>query len=115
MNSDDVSVLDTEILANNSIYPSTAIVQIIIGQHNQDGILSLLSLDENCITTDQLEGLHGVVGKGDHGVVIAGGIGDAEIRISMDIRRELKNNLHQTVWLLFLLEDGGSQLILRQC
>ena len=77
MDSNDIAVLDTKVVSHNTVDAGTSIIQIIISQDNQHGILTLLALDENCVTTEKLKGLHGVVGKSNNGVVIVNGIGHA--------------------------------------
>lgn len=75
---DDVAVLDTEVVADNTVDASLTILEIVIGENNQDGILALLSLNQDGVATEKLEGLHGVVRKGDDGVVIVGGVSNTE-------------------------------------
>ena len=58
---DNVAVLDPQVVANNSVYPRGPIIKIVIGENDQDSILPLLALDEDCVTTEELESLHGVV------------------------------------------------------
>jgi hypothetical protein len=77
MNSDDVAVLDPEVVANHSVDASTAIIEVVISQNDQNSVLSLLALDEHCVATEELEGLHSVVRQGNDGVVIVGRICDA--------------------------------------
>lgn len=77
MDCDDITVLDPQVVADDAVYPCAAIVQIVVCQHDQDGVFPLLALDQYCVATEQLECLHGVVGKGDDGVVIVDGIGNA--------------------------------------
>jgi hypothetical protein len=81
-------------MADNTVHADGAIVEVVIGEDDEHGILSLLALDEDSVATEKLEGLHGVVGEGEDGVVIGGGVGD-----------------DQAVRLLLLLEDGGGDLI----
>jgi hypothetical protein len=83
VNGDNVAVLDTEVVADNTVDASLTILEIVVGENNQDGILALLSLDQNGVATEELESLHGVVGEGDDGVVIVGSVGDTE---SMSVR-----------------------------
>ena len=61
MDCDDVSVLDTEVVANHSVDASTSIIEIVIGQNNQDCVLALLSLDQYGVTSKQLQCLHCIV------------------------------------------------------
>jgi hypothetical protein len=75
VNGDDIAVLDAEVVAHNTVDAGTAVIEIIVGQDNQHSVLALLALDQNCVTTEELEGLHGVVGESNNGVVIVDGIG----------------------------------------
>jgi len=70
----DVAVLDTEVVADNAVDAGLTILEIVVGENDQDGVLALLSLDQNGIATEELESLHGVVREGDDGVVIVGGV-----------------------------------------
>lgn len=65
MDGDDVAVLDAEVVADNAVDAGLTILEIVIGENNQDSVLALLSLDQDGVATEELEGLHGVVGKGD--------------------------------------------------
>lgn len=47
MDGDDVAVLDTEVVAHNTVDADASVIQIIVGQNNKHGILSLLSLHED--------------------------------------------------------------------
>ena len=61
MDCDDVSMLDTEVVANHSVDASTSIIEIVIGENDQDCVLALLSLDQYCVAPEQLQRLHCVV------------------------------------------------------
>lgn len=74
---DHVAVLDPQVVANDSVYPRGAVVEVVVGEHDEDRVLSLLALDQHCVATEELERLHGVVREGDDGVVIVDGVGDA--------------------------------------
>ena len=54
MNGDNIAVLDTKIVANNAVHSSATVIQIIVGQDNQDGVFSLLALDEDCVASKEL-------------------------------------------------------------
>lgn len=58
---DNVTVLDTKVVANDSVDACASIIEIIIGENDQDSILALLALDEDRVATEELESLHGVV------------------------------------------------------
>jgi hypothetical protein len=73
---DHITVLDSEVMANDTVYPCGAIVEVVICEHDQDCVLALLALDKDSVATEELERLHGVVREGDNGVVIVDGIGD---------------------------------------
>lgn len=83
MDSNNIAVLDTKVVSHNTVDAGTSIIQIIIGQDNQNGVLALLTLDEYCVATEELESLHGVVGKSNNGVVIVNGIGHAIDELSV--------------------------------
>lgn len=76
MDCDDVAVLHTKVVSNDSVDANASIIKIVIGQNDKNSVLSLLSANENCVTAEQLKLLHGVIGEGDDRVVIVGGIGD---------------------------------------
>jgi hypothetical protein len=54
-------MLDAEVVANDTVDASTAVIQIVVGQDDEDGVSSHLALDEDCVATEELESLHGVV------------------------------------------------------
>lgn len=73
-------MLHTEVVSDHTVDTSTAIIKVIIGKDDQDGVLSLLSLNQDCISTEELQGLHGVVGQSNNRVVVVNGIGDTKAR-----------------------------------
>ncbi|KAJ6261999.1 LOW QUALITY PROTEIN: hypothetical protein Dda_2800 [Drechslerella dactyloides] len=79
---DNVAQSDSQVVSNNPVDSSAAIFQVVVCKDNHNGIPSLLALDEDCVATEELEGLHGVVGQGNDGVVIVGGVGDSAWPIS---------------------------------
>ena len=83
MDGDNVTVLDTEVVADNAVDAGLTILEIVVGKNDQDGILALLSLDQNGIATEELESLHGVVREGDDGVVIVGGVSNTKKNVSI--------------------------------
>lgn len=76
MDSDQITVLDTEVMPDNTVDANAAVIEIVIGQHDQDGILPHLTLNQNCVTPEELQGIHSVIGESDNGVIIVSGIGD---------------------------------------
>lgn len=84
MNSDHIAMLDTKVVSHNTVDASASIIEIVIGQHNQNGVLALLALNQDGITSEKLERVHGIVGKGNNGVIIVDGVGNsvAYVRIS---------------------------------
>jgi uncharacterized membrane protein len=107
---DHITVLDAQVVANDTVYPCRAIVEVVICKHDQDCVLALLALDQDRVATEELERLHGVVREGNNRVVIIDGIGDtagvSKLRQSGDSWR-----LHQGVGLLLLLKDGCCDLV----
>jgi hypothetical protein len=65
MDGNNIAVLHPQVVANDSVYPRGAIIEIVIGENDQDCVLALLALDEDSITTEELERLHGVVREGN--------------------------------------------------
>lgn len=74
MHGDDIAMFDTEIVSHNTVDTNTPVIKIIICQNDQDRILPLLALDQDCVATEELEGFHSVVGKSDNRVVVVNGI-----------------------------------------
>lgn len=70
MDSDDVAMFDAEVVADNTVNPSTAVVKVVIRQNNQHSVLPLLAAYQNGIATEKLELLHSVLRKCNDGVVI---------------------------------------------
>jgi len=104
-------MLDTKVVANNTVDASATIVELIIGEDDKDGILALLSLDQDGVATEELEILHGLVGEGNDRVVIVDGIGDPGTLLALLDSYEEFQIVHQRVWLLLLLENGGCGLV----
>jgi hypothetical protein len=92
---DHITVLDSQIVTNDSVDASAAIIEFLVGKNDEDGVLSLLASNQNGITSEKLELVHSGLGEGDNAVVIVDGIGD-----------------HQLVRLLLLLENRGRDIIL---
>ena len=76
VDSDDVSVLHAQVVADNPVDACAAIIEVVVGENDEDSVLALLALDEDRVATEELERLHGVVRKRDDRVVIVGSVGD---------------------------------------
>jgi hypothetical protein len=50
VNGDDVAVLDAEVVADNAVDAGLTILEIVVGENNQDSVLALLSLDQDSDT-----------------------------------------------------------------
>jgi hypothetical protein len=96
VDSDDVAVLDTEVVADNTVDAGLTIFKIVVGENDQDGVLALLSLDQNSVATEELESLHGVVREGDDGVVIVGGVGDTGRDVSMMVAKQSEGSAYMS-------------------
>lgn len=83
MHGDNVAVLDAEVVAHDTVDAGASIIQIIIGKDDQNSVLPFLALHQNCVTPEELEGLHGVVRQGNNRVIIVDGIGDAIDELSV--------------------------------
>lgn len=82
MNGHDIAVLNSEVVANDTVHSGTAVIKIIVGQDDEDSIFSLLALNEDSVASEELQSLHGVVGEGDNGVVIVDGVGHSACLVS---------------------------------
>lgn len=120
MNGDNITVAYSQVVACHSVESGRTIVEIIICQYQENSLLSLLSLHEHGVATEQLKGFHNLVGKGNDGVVVVDGIGNTVTGdVSLRPRRgsipsergEDAEYLHKAVWLLLLLEDGSSCVV----
>lgn len=54
VNGDDIAVLDSEVMADNTIDSSAPIVEIVIGKHDQDGVLALLAFHKHGVSPEEL-------------------------------------------------------------
>ena len=124
MNGDDIAMLDPKVVANHPVNAGASIIQIVVGEDDQDSVLALLALDQDCVTTEQLKCFHGVVGERNDGIVIAGGVGDSVRSNKLDMKHyksgrhmnnatlaEASQDVHERVWLLLLAKDGCCRLI----
>jgi hypothetical protein len=60
MDSDDISQTNTNIGSNNTVDAGHAVIEIVIGEDDENSVFSLLSLDEDGITSEKTECLHRV-------------------------------------------------------
>lgn len=74
MDGDHVTMLDSEVVANNSVDASAAIIELIIGKNDENSILSLLASNQDGVTSEELELVHGGLGESNDAVVIVDGI-----------------------------------------
>lgn len=122
MHIDHVTVLDTEVMSDNTVDTSTAVIEVVVRQHDQNSVLPHLTPNENGVTPEKLQGFHSVVGESNDGVIIVDGISHP-VREGYRSAPAISNkpqgnafnntNLHQRVRLLLLLEDccRGVQLL----
>lgn len=116
---DHITVLDSEVVADNSVDPGASIIELLISEDDKNGIAPLLSADEDGVTTEELEVLHGGLREGNDRVVIVSGIGDPVVLwwLAGQERPERARcgqwgHEHQLVGLLLLLENGRRNIIL---
>lgn len=76
VDSNHVAVLDSQVVTNDSVDAGTAIIELIISKDDEDCVLSLLASDEDGVTTEELELVHGGLREGNDTVIIVDGIGD---------------------------------------
>jgi copper homeostasis protein CutC len=107
VNSDNIAVLDTKVVTHNTVDAGASVIEIVIGEDDQNSVLTLLTLNENCVTTEELESLHGVVREGNDRVIIVNGIGNTAENCQLMPKTAIHISYsHQRVGLLLLLEDS---------
>jgi hypothetical protein len=52
VDSDDIAMLDAEVVSDHTVHTGAAIIQFVISKNDEDSILALLSLYKNGITTE---------------------------------------------------------------
>jgi hypothetical protein len=93
---DNIAMLDPEVVTDNSVEAGAAVIKLIIGKYNQDGVLPLLAPNQDGIATEELESLHGVVRQGDNRIVIVDGIGNPTNGQVSSIRRTSRYRMKLT-------------------
>jgi hypothetical protein len=73
---DHVTMLDSQVVTNDSVDAGAAIIELIIGEDDEDSVLSLLASNEDGVTTEELELVHSGLREGNDTVVIVDGIGN---------------------------------------
>jgi len=105
---DNVAVLDSEIVPDHTVHPGASIIKIIVRQDDQYCIFSLLALYKDGISPKELQRLHSVVREGDDRIIVVDCICNAVATKSVNSTLEGRSeNVHQRVWLLLFLQDGG--------
>jgi len=77
VNRDHITVLNTEVMSDNTVDASAAVVEVVVRQHDKNGVFPHLTLNQDRITAEELESIHSVVGESNDGVIIVDGIGNA--------------------------------------
>ena len=54
MDGDHVTVLDTKVVADNTVDACTTVVELLVGKDDKHGILSLLAANKDGITAEKL-------------------------------------------------------------
>ena len=54
MNGDNITVLDAQVVTDHTVHSCTSIIKVIICQHDENSIFSLLSFYEDCVATEEL-------------------------------------------------------------
>ena len=76
MDGNHVTVLDSQVVTNNSVDASATVIELLISEDDEDGVLSLLASNQDGVATEELELIHGGLGEGNDTVVIVDGIGN---------------------------------------
>jgi len=54
VNSDHITMLDSQVMSDDTIHPSATIIELLIRKYDQNSVLTLLALNENSITSEEL-------------------------------------------------------------
>lgn len=73
-----VSMFYSEIVPDYTVDACTAVVEVVVYQHYENGVLPLLALNEDCVATEKLERFHSVVRERDNRVVVVDCICDTK-------------------------------------
>ena len=76
MDGDHVTVLDSQVVTNNSVDASATVVELLVSEDDENGVLSLLASNQDGVAAEELELVHGGLGEGNDTVVIVDGIGN---------------------------------------
>lgn len=58
VNCDHISVLDSEVVSDNTVDASATVIKLLISEDDKHGILSLLATNEHGVTTEELQRVH---------------------------------------------------------
>lgn len=61
IDSDNIAMLNTQVVANDSVNPGTAIIEFIVRKNDQDRVLPLLASNDNSIAPEELKLVHSVI------------------------------------------------------
>jgi hypothetical protein len=73
---DHVTVLDSQVVTNNSVDASATVIELLVSEDDENGVLSLLASNQDGVAAEELELVHGGLGEGNDTVVIVDGIGN---------------------------------------
>lgn len=90
---DDVRKADPQVVANDAIHADLLVGACFIRENDADGFLAALSLQQNCVSSEQLQFVHLSLRQTNDRIIIVCGIVDDE-----------------TVWAVLALQDCGSQV-----
>lgn len=76
MDGNHVTVLDSQVVTNNSVDASATVIELLVSEDDEDGVLSLLASNQDGVAAEELELIHGGLGEGNDTVVIVDGIGN---------------------------------------
>jgi hypothetical protein len=73
---DHITVLDSQVVTNNSVDASATVIELLVSEDDENGVLSLLASNQDGVASEELELVHGGLGEGNDTVVIVDGIGN---------------------------------------
>ena len=65
VNGDNITMTDSQVVTCHPVESGRIVIEFIICQHQENCLLSLFSLYQHGVATEELKGLHNIVGEGN--------------------------------------------------
>lgn len=94
LNRDNIRKADTQIVANDTIHANFFVGASFVGKNNANGLLATFSLQQHCVSSEQLQFVHFGLRKTHNRIIIVCGIVD-----------------DKTVWAILALQNCSRQVL----